>query len=150
MSSVNLLSTLRFLVFIVTVWSCSDENCFIRGNRFIVGVVKRFERPAERITGIIKVLPANLISIPFGEFPVGAYFIFTGKILTSKFQNFLYRCPFKLFWQLPPSNGSVHRVDGCDCVNSGRARTCRQSLPSGLLDSRQATSGTISDLIRCD
>ena len=41
----------------------------------------------------------------------------------------------------PPSNGSVNRVDGCDCVNSGRAGTCRQVLPSGWFDSPQAASG---------
>ena len=84
------------------------------------------------------------------EFSVGAFLISIGKILTSKFQNFYYRCPFKLFWYFPPSNGSVNRVDGCDCVNSGHARTYRQALPSGWFDSRQAASRTISNLIRCD
>ena len=63
-------------------------------------------------------------------------FISTGKILTSKFQNCCYRYPFKLFWQLPPSNGSVNRVDGCDCVNSGRARGTRTRV---LVDSINRT-----------
>ena len=33
------------------------------------------------------------------EFPVGALFFPASKILTLKFQNFRYRCSFKLFWQ---------------------------------------------------
>ena len=43
----------------------------------------------------------------------------------------------------------MNGADSFDCVNSGRAGTCRQALPSGWFDSRQAASGKISDLIRC-
>ena len=78
-----------------------------------------------------------MISITTIEsFPLAHFFIPPGKILTSKFQNFRYRCPFKLFGQLPPSNGSVNRVDDCDSVNSGRTRGTRTKV---LVDSINRT-----------
>ena len=72
------------------------------------------------------------------------------KSLRSSFNLFSLVSPRWLYQcTKAESDNSVNRVDGCDCVNSGRARTCRQALPSGLFDSRQAASGRISDLMRC-
>ena len=69
------------------------------------------------------------------------------KSLRSSFNLFSLVSPRWLYQcTKAESDNSVNRVDGCDCVNSGRARTCRQALPSGLFDSRQAASGRISDL----
>ena len=85
----------------------------------------------------------------YESFPLAHFSVFTGKILTLKFQIFYPSCPFQLFWQLPTPNGYMNRADSFDGVNSGRAGTCHQALPSGWFDSRQAASGKISDLIRC-